>query len=125
MKNLDKIEKCFRMLASSNDGEILNAVSAIKKILHAENKNICDLSNRIFKEQYKNYAQQSYSQPYQPYKNAEMDEDHKDMIEQLIAMDSTCTQWETTFITDIKERNRPLSEKQIACLLKIYNKYFG
>ena len=147
IQELDKIEKIFRMLSSTADGEVLNAVYAIRNILLQQNKNMSDLSNYLFskarefnyedliKERMKQAErdmqrenakkqQEGYTKQKTP---TERTVKHKNMCKFLIDMPLIMTTWESKFISDILERQLSkgygLSDKQEACLDKIYNEY--
>ncbi len=125
------------MLGSSADGEVLNAVYAMRNILMEQNKNISDLTNFLFVEKesnfdnfYKNERPKYDSKPQNNtnsrYNNVRTKE-HKRMAEVLTDMDTVMTNWESTFIKSIMDQGlgimKSLSDKQAACLEKIHAEY--
>jgi hypothetical protein len=122
MQNIDKIEKIFRLLGSDQVGEVTNAIWAIKNILLAQNKNFSDLSNHLFNRK----AEQNthYSPPYPEERKYSQDEIQY-IVDELYGF--ALSEWEENFISNIDarnlRRNRPLTEKQEACLRKIYKKF--
>lgn len=135
MNDLAKIEKIFRMLGSTHDGEILNAVYAIRNVLLAQNKNFSDLAKHLFKGKpdfsafHQHYEQErpKYDAPPRSRYDNPRTKNHKEMAEYLINMGPTMTNWESTFVSDIMEKNlskmRSLSDKQAACLERIHADY--
>lgn len=144
MENIARIEKIFRMLGSTHDGEILNAVNSIRKILIAQDKNFSDLANKLFNGEddaghgRSGYRSRSYNRKYdedfkreyqrqQEYKEETIEEFRK-MAEYLINMPQMMTNWESTFISDVYNRQllegHQLSGKQESCLYKIYKTYY-
>lgn len=132
------------MLGSTHDGEILNAVNSIRKILIAQDKNFSDLANKLFNGEDNDghgrtgRRSRSYNQKYdddfrreyqrqQRYKDESIGEYSK-MAEYLINMPQVMTNWESTFISDVYNRQLleglQLSAKQESCLYKIYKTYY-
>lgn len=133
------------MLGSTHDGEILNAVNGIRKILLAQDKNFSDLANEIFSSEpeehhsYRNRARnsrQGYAydenfkreyQRQQQHNKSALNEKIK-MAEYLINMPQMMTNWESSFISDVYNRQllegHQLSAKQESVLYKIYKTYY-
>lgn len=134
MQDLQRIEKIFRMLGSTHDGEIINAVNSIRKILIAQDKNFSDLANHIFSSHNASMSNaESYTDRF--YKEYHQQQRHKAksldaylrMCKFLINMPTVMTTWESTFISDVNDQmlndSRTLSTKQEQWLNKIYKRY--
>lgn len=132
MQDLQRIEKIFRMLGSTHDGEIINAVNSIRKILIAQDKNFSDLANHLFSSSSYSpsssyddqFKREYYSQQRRKTKNRDV---YLKMCDYLINMPAVMTTWESTFIVDINEQLKlnlhQLSVKQDQWLNKIYKRY--
>ena len=133
MQDLQKIEKIFRMLGSTHDGEILNAVNAIRRTLIAQNKNFSDLAAVLFRHQ-PDFTHLYRQAQQAPPKNRGVDkysDEYPELIRMakyLIDMPTTVNNWEGGFISDIYTHRLlegyPLSEKQVEHLKRIYQKYY-
>ena len=134
MNDLERIEKIFRMLGSTHDGEIINAVNSIRKILVAQDKNFSDLANHLFStvNAPTHNAYNSYSWQPPPQRKTKNNDKYFEMCEFLIKMPQVMTQWESTFIEDmflslgdLKSTMHKFgpSRKQEEWLNKIYKRY--
>lgn len=133
MQDLERIEKIFRLLGSTHDGEIINAVNSIRKILLAQDKNFSDLANHLFSARNASTPSADFSDSfYQAYRqqqnhNVKSIQEYLRMCKFLINMPAVMTTWESTFIADIYEKllndSPRLTGKQKEWLHKIYKRY--
>jgi len=133
MKDLEKIEKIFRMLGSEHDGEILNAVCAIRKILNSQNKNFSDLSSVLFKNRshFGGDSSDYYAKERPKYNHTSENKINAEYVEMFIKLTKVVpvklNEWENKFVNDIYDKNiskgRELSEKQKEHFYRVYNKY--
>lgn len=142
MQDLQRIEKIFRLLGSTHDGEIINAVNSIRKILVAQDKNFSDLANHLFSGSsqhpaYRPTTDSFYQNMQEEYRRqqqskAKNNDAHYKKCEFLINMPQVMTQWESTFIEDMFLSLGDLqstmhkfgpSRKQEEWLNKIYSRY--
>ena len=126
IQNLDKIEKIFKLIGSEHDHEALAAVRAIKSILSSQQKNYSDLANHLFNPSPSGPIYSPYYTPPRPKY------DEKNTLWRQMCLDlqevADLTEWEGDFIGDIMIKivnGGRLSEKQEACLNKIYRGYCG
>lgn len=82
------ISKMIRLLASENDGEIIAAVSAIKRILNKEKKDFNDLAEMFFQSSGFSYAdlQRAYSYSPQPQRKPRQKKERKPETEEEIKL---------------------------------------
>lgn len=132
MQDLQRIEKIFRLLGSTHDGEIINAVNSIRKILIAQDKNFSDLANHLFADHPASSYPNPFQDAYRPPRNAHNNDAYFKKCEFLINMPQVMTQWESTFIEDMflslgdlqsKMHRFGPSRKQEEWLNKIYSRY--
>jgi len=135
MEQIDRIEKIFRMLGSTHDGEIVNAVNSIRKTLVAQNKGFNDLADFLFHNVSQGSTRSSAWDDIfkREYRRQQQSKTHKiseyvKMCEYLIDMPTKMTNWESTFISDVYNsqllEGRTLSAKQDEWIWKVYNKYY-
>lgn len=145
MENLEKIEKLFKMLASDNDGEVLNAVGLIKRSLKSQGKNVGDLATYLFNGQsrgtnfnsamkdFEDFARtygraaptppRGFYSPPPPRKDQEM----ITLYNQLFDCTEHFNQWEIDFYKSMGiklQLGHSLTENQRACLQKMHAKHF-
>lgn len=131
---MDKLAKIMPMLSSSNEGEILNTVAAMKKILKSEGKDMHDLCSLLsnsrnsgsYSSGYsKANANQGYDFNAARNRASKANEANALKISKIMAAELVLSDWETSFLESILQQmkdGKTLSKKQSECLEKIYVK---